>query len=123
MQKQGNPTEPVSRSLFGTVDAEVHANFVKEQNELVAKEMRDKYNFDFVTETPLEGRYQWEKVPTDDQENVPLVYDRMPEFSKLTMSSESGRNRKRQTHITGWCMNVYFSTVCMCALSNHFLSI
>lgn len=50
------------RRLFGPVDSE---QLRRDCNALMAscvQEACDRWNFDFVTETPLEGDYVWERV-------------------------------------------------------------
>lgn len=38
--------------------------FLEEMRQRNNEEMSHKYNFDFSTETPLPGRYEWERVET-----------------------------------------------------------
>lgn len=50
------------RSLFGPVDSE---QLQRDCDALMAscvQEARERWNFDFVTETPLEGDFAWERV-------------------------------------------------------------
>lgn len=52
----------VCRRLFGPVDSE---QLSRDCDALMAgclQEARERWNFDFVTETPLEGNYVWERV-------------------------------------------------------------
>lgn len=52
----------VCRRLFGPVDSE---QLSRDSEALMAsclQEARERWNFDFVTETPLEGNYAWERV-------------------------------------------------------------
>ncbi|KAL6058938.1 hypothetical protein STEG23_022126, partial [Scotinomys teguina] len=52
----------VCRQLFGPVDSE---QLSRDYDALMAsclQEARERWNFDFVTETPLEGNYAWERV-------------------------------------------------------------
>ncbi|XP_006148696.2 LOW QUALITY PROTEIN: cyclin-dependent kinase inhibitor 1 [Tupaia chinensis] len=52
----------VCRRLFGPVDSE---QLRRDCDELMAgcvQEARERWNFDFVTETPLEGDFAWERV-------------------------------------------------------------
>lgn len=62
------------RSLFGSPDpGEVKRAFEDELRES-AVAYREKYNFDFANDTPLEsGRYEWESV---DARDAPEVYSR-----------------------------------------------
>ncbi|XP_062952981.1 cyclin-dependent kinase inhibitor 1 [Cynocephalus volans] len=52
----------VCRRLFGPVDSE---QLHRDCDMLMAgciQEARERWNFDFVTETPLEGNFAWERV-------------------------------------------------------------
>lgn len=52
----------VCRRLFGPVDSE---QLQRDCDALMAscvQEARERWNFDFVTETPLEGNFIWERV-------------------------------------------------------------
>ncbi|KAM6186679.1 cyclin-dependent kinase inhibitor 1 [Rhynchocyon petersi] len=52
----------VCRRLFGPVDAEQVRRDCDEMMANCLQEARARWNFDFVTETPLEGNYAWERV-------------------------------------------------------------
>ncbi|XP_007937593.1 cyclin-dependent kinase inhibitor 1 [Orycteropus afer afer] len=52
----------VCRRLFGPVDEEQVRRDCEVLMEDCLKEARARWNFDFVTETPLEGNYIWERV-------------------------------------------------------------
>lgn len=71
---EGHSKPSVCRNLFGSPDpGEVRRVFEEElrQSEDV---YREKYNFDFTSDTPLEpGRYVWETV---DARDAPEVYSR-----------------------------------------------
>lgn len=56
------PRSKVCRRLFGPVDSE---QLRRDCDALMAsclQEARERWNFDFVTETPLEGNFVWERV-------------------------------------------------------------
>ncbi|CAI9578326.1 unnamed protein product [Staurois parvus] len=55
-------TEKVRRNLFGPVDHELLRADFEAVLKSTAEQARQRWNFDFVTETPLEGNYKWEKV-------------------------------------------------------------
>ncbi|KAM5262983.1 cyclin-dependent kinase inhibitor 1 [Ctenodactylus gundi] len=60
--QQGLHRSKVCRRLFGPVDSE---QLRRDCNALMAgclREARERWNFDFVTETPLEGNFAWERV-------------------------------------------------------------
>ncbi|XP_048353082.1 cyclin-dependent kinase inhibitor 1 [Sphaerodactylus townsendi] len=50
------------RNLFGPVDHEQLQNDFQSSMKVEREEAKSKWNFDFETETPLEGDYKWEKV-------------------------------------------------------------
>lgn len=52
----------VCRRLFGPVDSEQLRRDCDALMEGCLREARERWNFDFVTETPLEGNFVWERV-------------------------------------------------------------
>ncbi|XP_019742115.1 cyclin dependent kinase inhibitor 1Ca [Hippocampus comes] len=55
----------VRRSLFGRVDHEqLHREMKLKFLEISQEDFR-RWNFNFKTETPLPGRFEWEKIPPD----------------------------------------------------------
>lgn len=50
------------RRLFGPVDSEQLSRDCDALMASCVQEARDRWNFDFVTETPLEGDFAWERV-------------------------------------------------------------
>ncbi|KAM7319129.1 hypothetical protein ACRRTK_022241 [Alexandromys fortis] len=52
----------VCRRLFGPVDSEQLSRDCEALMAGCLQEARERWNFDFVTETPLEGNYAWERV-------------------------------------------------------------
>ena len=64
------------RCLFGAPDeeqADQMATAMQEEMKNQAEEMKQKYNFDFENETPLEGRYQWEKAEQESEKKKERV--------------------------------------------------
>jgi len=57
-----SPGQGVRRCLFGPVDHAVVSFNLQEEMESIRKQQEDKWNFDFVNERPLPGRWEWEKV-------------------------------------------------------------
>lgn len=55
--------ESVCRSLFGPVDHEQLRRDLKLRLGEIMDQDRRRWNFDFQTETPLSGRFQWEEIP------------------------------------------------------------
>ncbi|KAI3376907.1 hypothetical protein L3Q82_000154 [Scortum barcoo] len=62
-----NPRESVRRSLFGPVDHDQLRRDLKQRLREITEEDSRRWNFDFQTETPLPGRFQWEEVPADQE--------------------------------------------------------
>lgn len=54
----------VCRSLFGPVDHEQLRRDLKLRLKEIVDQDRRRWNFDFQSETPMSGRFQWEQVPT-----------------------------------------------------------
>ncbi|XP_065596292.1 cyclin-dependent kinase inhibitor 1 [Cyrtonyx montezumae] len=64
-QSRARPTPcstKVCRNLFGPVDHEQIHNDFKEQLRQQLEEAQQRWNFNFETETPLEGHFKWERV-------------------------------------------------------------
>ncbi|KAM3625126.1 uncharacterized protein V6R79_007161 [Siganus canaliculatus] len=57
--------ESVCRRLFGQVDHEQLHRDLKQRMKEIAEEDSRRWNFNFQTDTPLPGRFQWEEVPAD----------------------------------------------------------
>ncbi len=69
------PSKGVKRTLFEPVDhSELEAS-LKEKMDAIHKESQERWNFDFEAEKPLNGKYDWEKVGTE--EYVPACYQRV----------------------------------------------
>lgn len=56
----------VRRCLFGPVNKEDTRVYLKELNDMLDARLdcKNKWNFNFSTDTPMQGRFQWEKVNT-----------------------------------------------------------
>nr|XP_020464482.1 cyclin-dependent kinase inhibitor 1-like [Monopterus albus] len=55
--------EPVCRSLFGAVDHEQLRRDLKLKLKEISEQDIRRWNFNFQTDTPLPGRFQWEEIP------------------------------------------------------------
>ncbi|KAF7656439.1 hypothetical protein LDENG_00041260 [Lucifuga dentata] len=55
--------QAVCRTLFGPVDHEQLSRDLKQKLEEIEEQDGRRWNFNFQTETPLPGRYQWEQIP------------------------------------------------------------
>ncbi|KAB5542292.1 hypothetical protein PHYPO_G00089950 [Pangasianodon hypophthalmus] len=77
---EGHSKPSVCRNLFGSPDpGEVRRAYLDELRESEVA-YREKYNFDFAKDTPLEpGRYEW--VPVDARD-APEVYSRPPRAAR-----------------------------------------
>ncbi|XP_067950722.1 uncharacterized protein [Watersipora subatra] len=91
------------RCLFGEPDhAQVRAELVK-QLEAIIRQDREKYNFNFVTGTPLQGQYEWEavdeqmKAMADSKEDV---LDRLQPPKRATMERKSNQTCLTKTKAT-----------------------
>ena len=69
-EESSNPDEPqenrpnpatsrVKRCLFGRGDPEENIRFAKKELEKSLQDSKKRWNFDFESERPLDGRYQW----------------------------------------------------------------
>lgn len=72
--KKFNKGASARRCLFGPVNHEENQRVLREQLALQEKESRNRWNFDFVNEKPVEGKYRWEKVQVIDENSVPVAY-------------------------------------------------
>ncbi|XP_063153730.1 cyclin-dependent kinase inhibitor 1 [Candoia aspera] len=59
---QPSCSRKLCRNLFGPVDHEQLQKDFQSLMKIQLEEAQQKWNFDFETETPLEGNYKWEKV-------------------------------------------------------------
>ena len=67
------PSRRACRSLFGPVDHEEVKKTLAREMDVLDSRMKMKYNFDFKNETPLAGKFHWERVtPVDTR--VPVAY-------------------------------------------------
>ncbi|XP_064328377.1 cyclin-dependent kinase inhibitor 1 [Phalacrocorax carbo] len=57
----------VCRNLFGPVDHHQLQNDVEDLLRQHLEEAQQRWNFNFETETPLEGQFKWERVFPDEQ--------------------------------------------------------
>ncbi|XP_037788202.1 uncharacterized protein LOC119583672 [Penaeus monodon] len=56
------PSTKLRKSLFGPVDHAENLRFVREELDKISREDSERWNFDFATEQPQEGRYEWAAV-------------------------------------------------------------
>ncbi|XP_071375206.1 cyclin dependent kinase inhibitor 1Ca [Centroberyx affinis] len=55
--------DAVCRSLFGPVDHDQLSRDLKQKLREISEQDSRRWNFNFHTDTPLPGRYQWEETP------------------------------------------------------------
>ncbi|XP_066264820.1 cyclin-dependent kinase inhibitor 1B-like [Branchiostoma lanceolatum] len=58
----GMPRSSACRRLFGPVDHEELERDLRSQLAQIEEDSRRKWNFDFKSDCPLDGRYEWERV-------------------------------------------------------------
>ncbi|XP_072045155.1 uncharacterized protein [Amphiura filiformis] len=69
-----DPSKPkprACRNLFGTPDKEEIDRLLQTELSKYEEEDREKYNFDFHSDCPFEGKYEWE---TCDPHDIPAIY-------------------------------------------------
>ncbi|KAG8450836.1 hypothetical protein GDO86_003199 [Hymenochirus boettgeri] len=66
LHQTSGSTEKVCRNLFGSVDHEQLKLDAGKIMKMSLKEAKQRWNFDFANETPIEGPYKWERVIGDN---------------------------------------------------------
>uniref|UniRef100_H3CSR5 Cyclin-dependent kinase inhibitor 1C n=1 Tax=Tetraodon nigroviridis TaxID=99883 RepID=H3CSR5_TETNG len=61
----------VCRNLFGPVDHDELSREMKSKLREISEHDQQRWNFDFESNTPLDGDYKWEEVPV---EKIPVFY-------------------------------------------------
>lgn len=85
----------VCRNLFGPVDHDELSRDMKAKLREISERDQQRWNFNFETNTPLDGDYEWEEVPLDRspeayQDSVPDDRTRTPATPvKQSPSSDS----------------------------------
>ncbi|XP_042352290.1 cyclin-dependent kinase inhibitor 1C [Plectropomus leopardus] len=77
----------VCRNLFGPVDHDELSREMKSKLREISERDQQRWNFNFETNTPLDGDYKWEEVPVD---KTPVFYQD---------SVQSGRTRVPETPV------------------------
>ena len=89
----------VKRALFGPTDHEENLRFVRNELKKARSEAASRWNFDFDTERPLDGRYSWQEVRSSsaltavlnpEKHQVSREGLRLPEGSKENRLSQAG---------------------------------
>ncbi|XP_042219967.1 endochitinase A-like [Homarus americanus] len=72
-------TAQVRKNLFGPIDHDENLKFVHDELNKISEEDSKRWNFDFQSEKPKEGRFSWQRVG----DGVPQAYE-MPRLTYLT---------------------------------------
>ncbi|XP_042862663.1 uncharacterized protein LOC122247433 [Penaeus japonicus] len=83
-------TSKLRKNLFGPVDHNENLRFVREELEKIAKEDSERWNFDFKTEQPKEGRYEWVAVG-----EAAAMASQSPQLTCLTANNINVKSVKR----------------------------
>lgn len=70
--------DSVRRSLFGPVDHEQLRRELRQRLREMSEQDSRRWNFNFQTDTPLAGRFQWEEVPPESAAGAAAEPDREP---------------------------------------------
>ncbi|XP_056373829.1 cyclin-dependent kinase inhibitor 1B [Hyla sarda] len=97
----GSPRTPARRCLFGPVDHESLARELARCRRELEDEQRERWNFDFCNERPLDGALSWEVAGPD----TPEFYRRGPHLkagaAQLHPQEEpEARGKKRSGEVT-----------------------
>ncbi|XP_071993824.1 cyclin-dependent kinase inhibitor 1 [Engystomops pustulosus] len=97
-------TEKVCRNLFGETDHEQIKKDFKELMSTTLEEAKRTWNFDFETDTPLEGNFVWERVDGQQEETREEDGDKASKLVPLQEleSKESISCKRKQTVITDY---------------------
>ncbi|KAF8796037.1 cyclin-dependent kinase inhibitor 1B-like [Argiope bruennichi] len=91
------------RCLFGSPDHELTEKFLENETKKLEKRNRDRWNFDFIQGTPLEGgRFAWTPVwkdaaaaeEKDDASSSPSEKDRDDDGSACAVSADGKLSQK-----------------------------
>jgi len=88
----------VKRALFGPTDPEENLRFVRNELKKARSEAASRWNFDFDTEKPLDGRYSWQVVESPSSaETAVLNPEKHPNSKEFRLPEGSKENRLSQT--------------------------
>lgn len=86
------------RNLFGPVDHEQIQNDFEQLLRQQLEEAQRRWNFNFETETPLEGHFKWERVLLAEQPPWEAF-----SLAKATSGGDNGSSAPRRVPPQGWC--------------------
>lgn len=101
------PRSPrVARCLFGAPDSKDVSELAREEIEKEQKRLSEKYNFDFETDTPLEGNFVYEPIEDVpacllETSNTPkktpedVAQRKLTEFMGVTKPSKQIQRKRR----------------------------
>ncbi|XP_034536441.1 cyclin-dependent kinase inhibitor 1Ca [Notolabrus celidotus] len=78
--------ESVCRNLFGSVDQEQLRRDLKQRLREIMDQDSRRWNFNFQTDTPMCGRFQWEEIPADC---AAAVYHESAQLKEKSVCSHS----------------------------------
>jgi len=86
----------VKRALFGPTDHEENLRFVRNELKKARSEAASRWNFDFDTERPLDGRYSWQEVRSSSAVTAVLNPEKHPNSRELRRPEGFKENRLSQ---------------------------
>jgi len=86
----------VKRALFGPTDHEENLRFVRNELKKARSEAASRWNFDFDTERPLDGRYSWQEVRSSSAVTAVLNPEKHQTSKELRRPEGSKENRLSQ---------------------------
>ena len=91
------PEYDTRRVLFGSPSAEDSHKKLRRELKALQHENREKWNFDFTTETPLPGRYKWvrgrSKTPPEGNTTPPTLKEATNVPRKVTKNDKTETSR------------------------------
>lgn len=86
----------VKRALFGPTDHEENLRFVRNELKKARSEAASRWNFDFDSERPLDGRYSWQEVRSTSAVTAVLNPEKHQTSKELRRPEGSKENRLSQ---------------------------
>jgi len=86
----------VKRALFGPTDHEENLRFVRNELKKARSEAASRWNFDFDSERPLDGRYSWQEVRSSSAVTAVLNPEKHQTSKELRRPEGSKENRLSQ---------------------------
>lgn len=80
--------ESVCRNLFGAVDHEQLRRDLKQRLREITEQDSRRWNFNFQTDTPMCGRFQWEEIPSDCAASIYQESAQLKEKAACSLNTE-----------------------------------